>query len=346
MITNQSMGTPSRHEHQEGLSDAPNHPDLGTADSPTPADSTPAEAGVLEGNISRLMGRYSPGYNLIITLGGIAFAEIIAMIVVYFLRDLPYYQQVLIDASIMTVIIFPIIYFLSFRPIIRHIQRIYQAELEVRKREQKEQALLQTIQTMQLDIARDLHDTIGQNISYLRMKLDHLSGKKSARLADLKTEMRNMAGAANETYDLLRGTLAILQSPHSSDLYRLFTRYAEQIEERARFKVECTSRGDPRPLSAPRMRQLFYIFREILNNIEKHANANRVTMEMSWEPESVSLEVSDNGSGFEMEQIQFGAHYGLKFMKERVALLTGTIAIHSTVGAGTTITVHIPYEQP
>src|SRR6266498_234393 len=75
-----------------------------------------------------ILGRYSPGYNLIITIGGIAIAETIAMVIVYFYKFLPYYQQVLIDATIMTVIITPLLFFLSTRPLLQHIQQRTQTE--------------------------------------------------------------------------------------------------------------------------------------------------------------------------------------------------------------------------
>lgn len=207
---------------------------------------------------------------------------------------------------------------------------------------QKEKTLTQRIHTMQLDIARDLHDTIGQNIAFLRMKLDHLSEGKVRRPADIRMEIEHMARAANESYDLIRGTLAILQAEDSSDIYRLFIRYAEQVEERSSFKINVSTRGEPRTLSTPRMRQLFYIFRESLNNIEKHANASQVTIEMNWDPECLDLMIADNGMGFDTEQIQFGGHYGIKFMRERVELLNGTLDLRSTIGSGTQVEVHIP----
>lgn len=227
----------------------------------------------------------------------------------------------------------------------RDITERKQTEQDIRERNQKEQMLTQTIHTLQLDIARDLHDTIGQNISFLRMKLEHLAGKKIKKQADLQMEIQTMARAANESYDLMRGTLAILQSTNSTDLYRLFTRYTEQIEERSTFKVNFFSQGEPKPISAPRMRQLFYIFREVLNNIEKHANASQVTMEMIWEVNHLKLIVSDNGRGFDVNQIQFGSHYGLKFMRERVELLNGSLTIRSDSQSGTNVLVLIPYEQ-
>jgi PAS domain S-box-containing protein len=219
-----------------------------------------------------------------------------------------------------------------------------QAEKEITQRNQKEKILTQTIHTMQLDIARDLHDTIGQNISFLRMKLDYLAEKKTRKKAELQLELRNMARAANESYDLMRGTLAVLQSESSTDLFRLFTRYAEQIEERTSFEIDFSSQGEPRFMSAKRMRQLFYIFREILNNIEKHANASQVSIAMTWASEALHLVVIDNGRGFELDHVQYGSHYGLRFMRERVELLNGSMIIRSEGGPGTKITLQVPYE--
>ena len=138
-------------------------------------------------------------------------------------------------------------------------------------------------------------------------------------------------------------TLAVLQSENSSDLFRLFTRYAEQIEERSAFKIEFSTQGEPQFMSARRMRQLFYIFREILSNIEKHSNASQILIEMTWEPDCLLLVVRDDGSGFDMEKIQYGSHYGLKFMRERVELLNGSLAIRSGIGSGTNITLQVPY---
>src|SRR5512147_1112437 len=86
------------------------------------------------GDLKKIQGKYSPVAILLITLIGIAVAEIIAMVVVYFERHLPYYQQVLIDATVMTVIIFPILYFLSFRPILQHIKQRYKVERVLQSR--------------------------------------------------------------------------------------------------------------------------------------------------------------------------------------------------------------------
>jgi PAS domain S-box-containing protein len=226
----------------------------------------------------------------------------------------------------------------------RDITERKQTEKEIKERNQKEQLLTQTIHTIQLDIARDLHDTVGQNISFLRMKLEYLAWKKSIKRGEMQTEIQSMIKAANESYDLIRGTLAVLQSGDSTDLFRLFSRYAEQIEERSAFKVDFSIQGEAKALSAKRMRQLFYIFREALNNIEKHAQATCVSIMILWNTDHLVFTVSDNGSGFDASTIQYSSHFGLKFMRDRVEMLNGTMEIQSEISAGTKIMIKVPYE--
>jgi len=226
----------------------------------------------------------------------------------------------------------------------RDITQRKQAEREIEERNQKEKILTQTIHTMQLDIARDLHDTIGQNIGFLRMKLDYLSGKTALKGADMQNELQTMTKAANESYDLMRGTLAVLQSSDSNDLFRIFSRYAEQIEERSSITVDFSTDGDPRSLSPKKMRQLFYIFKEALTNIEKHAEAELVTIRIGWDMDCLILSVTDNGRGYDPLSTQYGNHYGLKFMRERAELLNGSLKVDTAVGSGTRLVVRMPYE--
>jgi hypothetical protein len=75
-----------------------------------------------------LKARVSPGSILVILVGGIVLAEIIAMIAVFFIRDRPYVQQVALDAAIMAAIIFPLLYYLSFRPLLLRIEQQQQAK--------------------------------------------------------------------------------------------------------------------------------------------------------------------------------------------------------------------------
>jgi len=79
-------------------------------------------------DLAGIWGRFSPLRFLIITIGGIFLAEVIAMTLLLNFRHLPYYLQTLLDASIMIVMIFPVVYFLSLRPLIQHIEKQQETE--------------------------------------------------------------------------------------------------------------------------------------------------------------------------------------------------------------------------
>jgi signal transduction histidine kinase len=222
-----------------------------------------------------------------------------------------------------------------------------QAEQEIAERNQKEKTLTQMLYTMQLDIARDLHDTIGQNIGYLRMKLDHLAEQEPRRSgADLQAEFNQMSRVANESYDLVRGTLAVLQSQGSGDLLALFKRYAGQVVERSVIDIQFQDRGRMGLMSVYQIRQLFYIFREALSNIEKHSEARHARVEMEWAERSLTLSIADDGKGFDasVATTQQG-HYGLKFIRERTEMLNGTWQLQTAPQSGTRITICVPLQH-
>jgi PAS domain S-box-containing protein len=219
-----------------------------------------------------------------------------------------------------------------------------QAEKEIIERNQKEILLTQAIHSMQLDVARDLHDTVGQNIGFLRMRLDHLSEKNLPSQSDVNTEITNMLKVANESYDLIRGTMTVLQSGGLADPLHLFIQFAHEIEERSPFKVDVSSQGEPRPLSPNQVRQLFFVFREALSNIEKHAKSSYVSVELIWDKEDLVLMIADNGCGFNLDDTQVRNHYGLKFMRERIESLNGLFSVHTKNGFGTHIKITLPYK--
>ena len=229
----------------------------------------------------------------------------------------------------------------------RDITQRKKAERDLEEQNQKEKILTQTIHTMQLDIARDLHDTIGQNISFLRMKLDYLVDKKMpAGSDDLKTEFSQMSDVANESYDLVRGTLAILQSRGPDDLLQLFKRYASQVVERSALQIEFSEQGEAGSITTHQMRQLFYVFREALSNIEKHSGASHARVRMNWDADVVEMTIEDDGMGFDTSLTEVpSGHYGLKFMRERIEMMNGSFRLKAEPDTGTQIFISVPIQR-
>jgi len=100
---------------------------------------------------------FSPLRLLATIIGGIFMAEVVAMLVVYVLSPLPYIQLTLIDAGIMTVLIFPLLYFLSFQPLLRYIQKSQQAEAALLRSMDLQERFFDSIDTLIAYMDRDFN---------------------------------------------------------------------------------------------------------------------------------------------------------------------------------------------
>jgi len=100
---------------------------------------------------------FSPGRFLIITIGGIFLAEVIAMLLLLNFRYLPYYLQTLIDSTIMVVLISPIVYTFSLRPLLLHIEKRRLAERALRQKEAMQERFFDSIDTLIAYMDRDFN---------------------------------------------------------------------------------------------------------------------------------------------------------------------------------------------
>lgn len=192
-------------------------------------------------------------------------------------------------------------------------------------------------------IARNLHDTLGQNISYLRFKLDQLTaGDMLKEIGEIRHDLERMRAIADEAYGQMRATLEDLQLGSDLDLGKAILEYADLLGRRAGFQVHLAVNGRPHVLSDDVKRQLLYISREGLNNIEKHAQANNVHIELLWMQDGLSMSISDDGRGFDSSTKPVDGHYGLKIMNDRASDIQATLQISARSGFGTQVNLWLP----
>ncbi len=194
-------------------------------------------------------------------------------------------------------------------------------------------------------IAHDLHDTLAQNIAYLRLKLEELllEENPSRQISLIRRELGRMRDTADEAYTQVRETLADLQVSESKDLLAILKERAQALAERAHLEVEVGQRGTPPAELDPLLkRQVIYACREALTNIERHSRASQAEVGISWEPNCLSIQISDNGLGFDPQAIDEHQHYGLSIMRERIESVGGEMSLQSDASVGTTITFTVP----
>ncbi len=118
-------------------------------------------------------------------------------------------------------------------------------------------------------------------------------------------------------------------------------RFGAAGQEEASFHLQ----GDRVDLSPTAQAALLRICQEALTNVKRHAKAKEVSVTLAYRPESVSLTIQDNGSGFDpgtAKEAGGQGGFGLEGMEQRARLLEGTFVVNSNIGEGTTIEVTIP----
>ncbi|MEC5343276.1 signal transduction histidine-protein kinase/phosphatase UhpB [Brenneria populi] len=200
--------------------------------------------------------------------------------------------------------------------------------------------LLETEESVRREVARELHDDIGQTITAIRTQAGILQ-----RLAPENNGVRQ-SGALIETlslgvYDSVRRLLGRLRPRQLDDLSleRAMRSLTREMELEAHGIVSRLSwRIDETQLSESQRVTLFRVCQEGLNNIVKHANASTVMLACWRKENQLMLVIEDDGCGLPPNSGQLGL--GLTSMRERVSALGGSLTISCT--RGTRVTVSLP----
>jgi len=206
--------------------------------------------------------------------------------------------------------------------------------------------LAETAMAERRTVSAYVHDQLGQNLGYLHLKLDQLSADKSAsRLDKLRTELGRLRDVANESYEIVRDILKRMQPETTPHLTNILREHARTVSQRAKFKLEFNCTGKPVPLSSDVQQVVFYTFREILNNVEKHAEASKIDVLITWSEAYLDISVADNGIGFDPKRVRKDEHFGLSIMQERLASLNGQVMINSSSETGTNVSISMPLKS-
>jgi len=199
-----------------------------------------------------------------------------------------------------------------------------------------------------LRVARELHDTVSQDLAALRLALERLS----ARPDDVRLAFRiqDLEGQVSDMLDTVRRIMLDLR-PGVLDTMRFLPAlrwYLERVESRHGVRGNLTVDGEPRALEPERVVTLFRIFQECLHNVVQHAGADHVMVTIAYAPNGISLMVEDDGHGFSVERLirrspDSGRGLGLIGIEERAKILDGTMSIESSPAEGTVVRVSVPF---
>jgi PAS domain S-box-containing protein len=201
-------------------------------------------------------------------------------------------------------------------------------------------------------IARELHDDTAQALLFLIHSLDALHDQTTTLgPEEIARQLRRLHEVGVKTLTDLRRYTQKLRPAILDDLGLMAALewLADGIQAETQIEVDVRWDG-PRPeLSRDAQLALFRIAQEALNNVRKHAGADRVTVRLSVVKGQLVMSVTDNGHGFEppeqTSELSVSGKLGLLGMRERAELLGGELEIISSTGGGTEVRALVPLEE-
>ena len=194
-------------------------------------------------------------------------------------------------------------------------------------------------------IASDVHDSLAQTFSYMKMRMtllqDTLRQNDFVQSQQYSLEINDALGSA---YSSLRQLLTNFRNPvDPAGLLFALKQINVTFCRMTGIRVDFTNNASDLNLSADQESQVFYIVQEALNNIAKHANATCVRLTLDRKNGWVEISVEDNGTGMPANGMPTNAgdaetaHLGLDIMRERARHLRGQLKIESASGRGTRV---------
>ncbi|MGI6366823.1 MAG: sensor histidine kinase [Anaerolineae bacterium] len=188
-------------------------------------------------------------------------------------------------------------------------------------------------------LARALHDTLAHSLAAIAVQLEavraqlaHDPGAAEATVLELGGLARAGLAEARHAIQALR-----VDPVASMGLEGALRDMATDFEARTGLRVAFRTVGGQPDLTAEEARMLYRISEEALLNVERHARAGHVQIELEQSSERVSVSVRDDGVGFLPEQVG-PDHFGIVGMHERASLMGAELTLRSQPGAGTQVT--------
>jgi len=196
------------------------------------------------------------------------------------------------------------------------------------------------------NIAREIHDELGQQLTGLKMDMHWLTRKIKSSDEEVNNKMKESIQLINATITSVRKIATDLRPSILDDLGLLAALewQSDEFEKRSGTRVKFMNDAGDINVQPGVATALFRIYQELLTNIARHANANLVTASLHTDNDRLYFSIADNGAGFNIDTINKKKTLGLLGIKERTLLMGGTYEIKTKPGEGAEITISIPLD--
>jgi signal transduction histidine kinase len=190
-------------------------------------------------------------------------------------------------------------------------------------------------------ISRELHDEVGQSLGALLVEVGQLSKLVPPDDRVTQAQIAHIKSVAESAVKSIRDIALLLRPPMLDDLGLVpaLEWQAREISRRSDVEVEVQSQSVSEDLSDEMKVTIYRLVQEALTNAATHASAKNAKVSVTQSPNKITVEISDDGDGFDPERKR---GMGILGMEERVRRLGGSFAIKSAPGKGATVTAEIP----
>jgi signal transduction histidine kinase len=216
-----------------------------------------------------------------------------------------------------------------------------------KKREYKQNLALKEAQTysklqdQRLRISRDLHDNIGSQLTFIISSINNLKFLTKNSDKRLKSKLDEINSFSSNAIAQLRDTIWAMNKPeitYENLLSRIisFVEKAKSAKNNLSINIENNIKSEI-VFSSVKGINIFRVIQEAINNALKYAEATNIHLLLNEDSETISIQISDDGKGFNINEIELGN--GLENMQNRINEIGGELTINSKIKEGTSILI-------
>lgn len=200
-------------------------------------------------------------------------------------------------------------------------------------------------------IARDIHDSLGHALIAITVQLEKALVYYEKQPQEAVQAVSAAKGVAKAALGEVRSSVRALRlTPPDFSCAESIALLVQQLRT-GQLMVEYSAQGDEAAFPQPTRLTLYRVAQEGFTNIQKHAHAAQVQIDLHFDEQEALLHIHDNGCGFDAVAIGQRAAagvdgYGLSGMRERLELVGGRLRVESRPGQGTTLLATVPKVQP
>jgi len=255
------------------------------------------------------------------------------------------YDIVIFLVVVSGLILFLIAFIISILYLYKKKQQSYEQNLEQLKLNHEKTILntqLEIQEQTSQHISHEIHDNISLSLTLAKLQLNTLNwDNKETTQERVENSVSLITRSIVDLSDISKSLNANIITEHG--LLKAIDEEVKQLQQTQLFTLQYTCTGNPVFMEPQTELIIFRIMQESFNNIIKHAHAKNVSLQLHYNDVAVTINITDDGIGFDKEMAGKNGEAGLKNIESRTKTVGGTFELKSILTQGTSLTFTIPY---